>query len=1066
MKKFILLIIIALSLLPKTNIGQCNYNSTSPVAIGQVIADTAFCPSGGKITINNVTGGGGQYIYEIIAGPVIRIVQSQNIFNALPYGIYRVRVTGCNGTLKDTLVRVVNQYSSLSIYNWQQTIERQTGLQCGITNDGVYKISKPSYPGGTAPYRIQISSTTDFTAIPFQPGYDSAVFTSLNASTLYYVRVTDACNNFQTTNFTTSPSTPSVQLSVPALSFTRAYWIGSCSGNETMYINFLYSATGAPYNVNNTYSNKVFWGNKTTPYVRIKVENAVSGDQYLDRHISLNNYSNIYSFQTNYTLNGETGLAAPGTGFPVYGLYTPYANTMPQCYPGSEFPPNAPLKITLFYPGGDHCGTTIAPYTKAFYFNLGTHGTTAPVITAINNNCVGTGSYFKVDFNINYFQGKLTLVDPAPDYKILKTSTLYPTSLTYASISYSPLVIGHTYRVIVEDTCGRKDSANIIYDPGTSQVPPPVISDSVQTNYKCPVNANDTIYKILLKPLPAGYAIVSASIQGYGIVSNVAIPNWNGTTETGYKLEKLLPPGTYKYTIVWLKLCQTDSIEQTIIISPNLTPPTYSRALNLSIINTTAACFADGYTAIKIDGYLKTGNTGYNLSNLRLTGVPNSYVFPLKQIIGSSVDYNNTGIYYYNILSGDSIKLSPGYSGLIISAGQQGTYTFAIDVRCPNGTLVETISKSISVSAPAVYAPYLPTLKYSNALICDGGGTEAKINIMPVGGTRPFQYEYKLESAINYIPTGNTGTDSVVTISPAPAPGTIYDVRITDACGMTASTKVSVASFTGEFYMYQYPVDCINNPYDLRVGTSAINGAYYTWKRNGNIVAEGFNIAYVTLTGITIDTISVTVNMFDCYTRSATRVFVFTNPCNVVILPIKGLQFTGNRFSATHVQLNWQTLSETALKYFEIEKSTDGRAFQYVGSVNARNFAEKSQYSLVDADASEVVYYRIKIVDENMQITYSNVITVKNNINQTASLQVTPNPADNYITLSVKQLKAKTLKLNLYNDKGQLIISTTVNSSELITGKKINISFLPTGSYFLNLTDVTTIAASARFIKN
>ena len=80
--------------------------------------------------------------------------------------------------------------------------------------------------------------------------------------------------------------------------------------------------------------------------------NEVNGDQYLDRHISLNNNSNIYSFQTNYTLNGETGLAAPGTGFAVYGLYTPNANTMPQCYPGSEFPPNAPLKITLFYPGG------------------------------------------------------------------------------------------------------------------------------------------------------------------------------------------------------------------------------------------------------------------------------------------------------------------------------------------------------------------------------------------------------------------------------------------------------------------------------------------------------------------------------------------------------------------------------------------------------------------------------------------------------------------------------------------------------------------------------------------
>ncbi len=1069
MKNYTWLLFIVILHLPKTNWAQCNYNDKSPVSIGQIIADTAFCPSGGKLTIANVTGGGGNYVYEILSGPVIRIIQSQPVFNALPYGSYRIRVSSCTGLFKDTTVNIINRYSSISISNWQQAIQKISGLVCGVTNDGVYKIAKPVYPGGTPPYRIQVSTSLDFTAVPFQPGNDSAIITGLNASTAYYVRITDACNNFQTTNFSTPAATPVAPLSVPALSFTRAMWMGSCSGNETIGIYINDSASGGPYNVTNAYSNQVFWGHKNDPYLRIKIEDAVNGTIYSDRNLSLYKSGNVYYFQTNYSLNGETGLNAPGTGFTLYtpssfnGVPTP-PNTMPMLLASNEFPPNAPLKITLFYPGGDHCGTTIQPYSKTFNYALGTHGTTAPIITAINPNCSGLNPFLRVDFNTNYIYGKITLVKPAPVYSILTSSTLYTGANTYTTINYNPLIPGQTYRVIVEDTCGRKDSMSVVYNPGYAAVPPPVISDSSLAGYKCPVNPADTMYSILLKPLPAGYNLVNVSIQGYGIVGTTAISNWNGTGQTAYKLNQLLPPGTYTYTVGWLNTCVTGTVTQNIVIPPVTDPALYSANMVLSAVSSTAACNVNGYSAIQIDGYIKNINTSYTISNLRLVGVPNNYVFPITQIIGTMANGLQSSLYFNRITSGDSIKINSGYSGIIINTGQSGTYTFAMDIVCSNGTLVETITKNYTISA-APYIPYFPVLKYANALICDGGGTEAKINMLPQGGIRPFHYEYKPESSLTYIATGNSGTDSVVVITPAPTAGTIYDIRVVDACGMTATSKVSTASFTGNFYVYAYPPDCKNHPFDVRIGTASINGAYYKWKRNGLLIAEGFNLTSTTITGVSLDTITVEVNMFDCYTRSATRVITFTNPCNISVLPVTLLNFTGVRINEYKVQLSWKSKNETGMQYYEVEKSADGIAFKTTGRVNASNLLQENDYEFMDTETSPQMYYRLKITDFNGRITYTNVQLIKNKVTVKTTLKVGASFSKDDITLFIITADRKPFVAMVYNDKGQLMKNIAIAADDIAGGKRIDINTWAAGVYYITLYSNNEVVTTTKFLK-
>ena len=90
--------------------GQCNLSDKSNIKISGISVTAVTCPQNGSLAINGVTGGGGSYAYEIVAGPIVRGIQSQNIFPALLPGTYKVRVTGCNSKFLEQKVTVVNRY--------------------------------------------------------------------------------------------------------------------------------------------------------------------------------------------------------------------------------------------------------------------------------------------------------------------------------------------------------------------------------------------------------------------------------------------------------------------------------------------------------------------------------------------------------------------------------------------------------------------------------------------------------------------------------------------------------------------------------------------------------------------------------------------------------------------------------------------------------------------------------------------------------------------------------------------------------------------------------------------
>ena len=150
-------------------------------------------------------------------------------------------------------------------------------------------------------------------------------------------------------------------------------------------------------------------------------------------------------------------------------------------------------------------------------------------------------------------------------------------------------------------------------------------------------------------------------------------------------------------------------------------------------------------------------------------------------------------------------------------------------------------------------------------------------------------------------------------------------------------------------------------------------------------------------------------------------------------LPVTLIKFKSAINTQQQVMLNWTTANELNTLAFAIEKSTDGNTFTSIGTIKATGgVVKQSNYFFVDVEAlgNGAVYYRLKIVDKNASITYSNVIGVRNNTASTI-FKVVTNPVRN--TISITHSKAVAgAELSIYSIDGKKLYThySPVNSTE------------------------------------
>jgi hypothetical protein len=206
---------------------------------------------------------------------------------------------------------------------------------------------------------------------------------------------------------------------------------------------------------------------------------------------------------------------------------------------------------------------------------------------------------------------------------------------------------------------------------------------------------------------------------------------------------------------------------------------------------------------------------------------------------------------------------------------------------------------------------------------------------------------------------------------------------------------------------------------------------------------------------------------------------------NTVAGAVTGLVFTGNRKKSTEVQLNWTSQTETNLSGYQIQRRLDteadysDRAFVASLALNG-NSVSPLNYSNTDANAhTGTSYYRLKIIDKNNIVSYSNIVSVAgktkgvkggghgnnnlttadeeaasgkilNTMGNTSKITVGPNPNNGNFWFTVNGLEKETTAA-LYTIDGKL-----VSHFRVVNLQRQAVSNLNSGMYLLKVQGYET----------
>lgn len=180
----------------------------------------------------------------------------------------------------------------------------------------------------------------------------------------------------------------------------------------------------------------------------------------------------------------------------------------------------------------------------------------------------------------------------------------------------------------------------------------------------------------------------------------------------------------------------------------------------------------------------------------------------------------------------------------------------------------------------------------------------------------------------------------------------------------------------------------------------------------------------------------------------------------------KMVEFSGGSSKNKKIALKWKLNNAANLKY-EIEKSRDGENFATVDSRNIT--AEKDgEYSWIDGYPKVINCYRLKITDEQGNVSYSKTLVLQMfKTGQVALVGATPDFARNDINVVLESKETVFVTMNITDKDGKLILQNKNNAQEGVNNFTVSNSHaLPAGEYVLNVIVNGEDKLAVRLFKN
>jgi hypothetical protein len=179
----------------------------------------------------------------------------------------------------------------------------------------------------------------------------------------------------------------------------------------------------------------------------------------------------------------------------------------------------------------------------------------------------------------------------------------------------------------------------------------------------------------------------------------------------------------------------------------------------------------------------------------------------------------------------------------------------------------------------------------------------------------------------------------------------------------------------------------------------------------------------------------------------------------MAILPMKLISFNAV-VEGSIVKISWKVDDNQTGNYFELEKSADGKHFTSINKVFVQPGTGVKNYASGDQLSSGDVYYRIKMVNRDLTISYSKVVVLKNG-DSPAEVQIFNNPASSTLNISFERGKESNSTISVYSISGVKVYEYKLITTKGVNKVSIPVQSLQHGTYVLVIDSVQ----SKKFIK-
>ena len=159
-------------------------------------------------------------------------------------------------------------------------------------------------------------------------------------------------------------------------------------------------------------------------------------------------------------------------------------------------------------------------------------------------------------------------------------------------------------------------------------------------------------------------------------------------------------------------------------------------------------------------------------------------------------------------------------------------------------------------------------------------------------------------------------------------------------------------------------------------------------------------------------------------------------------------------------RISWKVDENETGNYFEIERSSDGKNFSSISKIYVQQGSGVKEYSTLDQSSSNDVYYRLKMVNKDLSVTYSKVLVLKTG-NANADVQILNNPASSSLNITYQSGKESNNTIRVYSISGIKVYEQKVNASKGLNKLSIPVQVLQPGTYVLVIDSLQ----SKKFIK-